>query len=113
FYDIHAPRVVAPEFNRPEFGRTQYERAVATFDRRLAEIIGRVNWKDTMVVFHADHGELFPATPWLEIREKVWQEYVLGRQPWLRRMGIRRDPMVRSWTKLKRLTRMGHGFNLS
>lgn len=113
FYDIHAPRVVAPEFNRPQFGETMYERAVATLDRRLAEILGRVNWDNTIVVFHADHGELYPETPWLEVRERLWQDIILGRKPWLMRLGLKRDPTVTMWTKLKRATKMGHGFNLS
>ena len=113
FYDMHAPRVVAPEFHRAEFGATVYERALATLDQRFAEILGRIDWDRTIVVFHADHGELFPETPALELREKLWQDVILGHKPPLLRLGLRKDPTVKSWTRLKRLTQMGHGFNLS
>lgn len=113
FYDIHAPRQVAPEFNRPEFGRTLYERAVATLDRRFAEILGRVDWAETIVVLHADHGELFPETAPRELGEKIWQDTLLGKKPWLMRLGVKKDPLTPLWQRLKRMTNMGHGFNLS
>ncbi|MGB8646330.1 MAG: sulfatase-like hydrolase/transferase, partial [Anaerolineae bacterium] len=74
FFDLHAPRVVAPEFDRSEFGPTIYERAVASLDRRFAEIFGALDWKNTIVVLHADHGEAYPETAWLEFREKMWQD---------------------------------------
>lgn len=113
FFDLHAPRVVAPDLNGRQAGATLYERAAASLDRRLGEILASIDLNDTVVVFHADHGELFPHTLWLEAREKIWQDYILGRKPPLMRIGIRRDPTVRAWTNLKRATRMGHGFDLS
>jgi arylsulfatase len=113
FFDLHVPRVVAPDLNRAEYGATVYERALASLDRRLGEILGLLDWDNTIVVFHADHGELFPQTGWLETRERIWQDYILGKKPPFMRIGIKRDPTVKAWTKLKRLTKMGHGFNLS
>lgn len=112
-FDIHVPRVVPPEFNRAEYGATMYERAVAGLDYRIGEILSNVDWSDTIVVLHADHGELFPRTRWIEARERIWQDYVLGKKPPFLRLGIKRDPTVKAWTNLKRATRMGHGFDLS
>lgn len=113
FFDLHAPRVVAADMNHSEYGATVYERALASFDRRLGEILAGIDWDKTIVVFHADHGELFPQTAWLETRERIWQDFILGNKPPFMRIGIKRDPTVQLWTKLKRLTKMGHGFNLS
>lgn len=113
FFDLHAPRVVPPELNRPEYGATTYERAAASLDTRLGEIISRLDLDNTVIVFHADHGELFPQTRWRETRERIWQDYFLGHKPPFMRMGIKRDPTVKAWTNLKRATKMGHGFNLS
>jgi arylsulfatase A-like enzyme len=113
FFDLHVPRVIAPHLNRAEYGATMYERAFASLDYRLGEILADVDWDDTIVVFHADHGELFPQTPWLETRERIWQDFILGKKPPFMRFGIKRDPTVRAWTNLKRATKMGHGFNLS
>lgn len=113
FFDLHAPRVVPPHLNSTKYGATIYERAVAGLDNRLSEILADIDPEDTITVFHADHGELFPRTRWLETRERIWQDYILGRKPPFMRIGMKRDPTVKAWTGLKRATRMGHGFDLS
>lgn len=113
FFDLHVPRVVAPDLNRVEYGATIYERALASFDKRLGEVLQHIRSEETIVFFHADHGELIPPTRPMEIRERVWQDYILGGKPPFMRIGIRRDPTVTLWTRLKRATKMGHGFNLS
>lgn len=112
FYDIHTPRVIAPEMNTSRFGASLYQRAVATFDSRLAEILAHVNWDDTLVVFHADHGEIYPTTPLFDLWEDIWQKYIFGKKPWLMRLGIKKDPTVRAWTKWRHATGTGHGFNI-
>ncbi len=109
FYDIHTPRVIAPELNRSEYGVSQYERAVATFDFRLREILGPIDPDNTIIIFHADHGEIFPDTPFMDWWEDVWQKYIFGSKPWLMRLGIKKDPTVRVWTRWRHATGTGHG----
>ena len=113
FFDLHAPRVVAPILNHPDYGATMYERAVASLDHQLGEVLAGIDRDKTIIVVHADHGELFPRTRWLETREKIWQDHILGAKPPFMRLGIKRDPTVKAWTSLKHATKMGHGFDLS
>jgi len=56
-WELHAPRQVLPAFNSAEYGRTRYERAVSSLDHQLGELLQAVDFQDTVVVIHGDHGE--------------------------------------------------------
>ena len=56
-WELHAPRQVLPEFNSSRYGSNRYERAVSSFDHQLAAILQSVDFTNTLVIIHGDHGE--------------------------------------------------------
>lgn len=56
-FELHLPRQVAEKYNSKEFGRNRYERAITSIDSGLEKIINNINFENTVVIFHADHGE--------------------------------------------------------
>jgi arylsulfatase A-like enzyme len=56
FWEVHQPRRVLPQYDSSAFGETMYERAIASWDFGLGQILRCVP-KDTLVVLSGDHGE--------------------------------------------------------
>ncbi len=56
FWEVHQPRRVLPQYDSSAFGETMYERAIASWDFGLGQILQCVP-KDTLVVVTGDHGE--------------------------------------------------------
>jgi arylsulfatase A-like enzyme len=56
-WELHAPRQVQPGFNSSRYGTNRYERAVSSLDHQLAAILQQVDFTDTLVIIHGDHGE--------------------------------------------------------
>lgn len=55
-WEVHMPRQVLPACDSPEYGKTSYDRAVASVDRRLGELLAGLD-ENTIVLVTGDHGE--------------------------------------------------------
>jgi arylsulfatase A-like enzyme len=59
-WGVHRPRQVDPAFDKPEYGRTEYDRAVSSYDARLAQLLRVIDEDNTLILITGDHGEKIP-----------------------------------------------------
>lgn len=64
-WDVHLPRVVPRSFNRYEYGRNRYERAISCLDHHLQELFDLLDFNETILLIHGDHGENLAFPPLL------------------------------------------------
>jgi len=97
-FELHLPRQLRPKYNSRNFGANGYERALSSLDASLADLVRCVD-DNTIIVFHADHGE--------QIAQGMLQEHAvrLTRYP----IALGRKLRLKSASRLHRL---GHGFHV-
>ena len=103
FFDLHVPRALSPKYNNRTFGKNIYERALSSLDARLGDLLKYVD-DDTIIVFHADHGEKFPETMFGELI------FNLGLKQYYWRL-LKKLKLVKKQDK-DRLYFIGHGFHV-
>lgn len=87
-WELHLPRQVLRPFRSRRFGRTPYDRAVASLDARLAELV-RAAGADVFTVVTGDHGEKTAAEtyrPGTAVVEAA-RLYGIDRSPLMARLG--------------------------
>lgn len=55
-WEVHMPRQVLPEYASEQFGKTKYDRAIASVDKRLGDLLNELDDR-TVVLLTGDHGE--------------------------------------------------------
>ena len=60
--DIRPPFDISKEFEEEKFGDNNYEKLVSEIDVWLGKIFEVIDFKKTLVVLSADHGEYIPFT---------------------------------------------------
>jgi arylsulfatase A-like enzyme len=74
-WGVHRPRQISPGFDKPEYGRTEYDRAISSYDARLAQLLSAIDEDNTLILITGDHGEKIPETG-LENRVEMFKKSV-------------------------------------
>lgn len=97
-FELHLPRVVAKEYNNNDFGKNRYERALSSLDASLGKLLSYVD-DDTVIIFHADHGE--------KIAQTMLEEYSFRIRDYLSKLKRKVGLEERGKPKLQ-----GHSFHV-
>jgi arylsulfatase A-like enzyme len=96
-FELHRPRSIPDEYNTGKFGKNKYERALSGIDAQLKRVIDRLD-ENTIIIFHADHGE--------KIAENSFQEYMVKFN------NIYNMLKAKAGFEVNRLPTVGHGFHV-
>lgn len=62
-WEVHLPRTVLRSFRGGQYGRNRYEKALSCLDHHLRDLIDLLDFDETILFIHGDHGENYDYPP--------------------------------------------------